>query len=312
VNNPTNQNHSAAMVKSEANFHASTRIQEKAVFPKYKTLADILSSWMESIQAGTKPTRYPVGEGAFSHIRIGPGMLTLIGGPPALGKTALAMQWLFDALRATPDLRAVVVNVESSPQMLLDRQLSRLSGIDYSLIRDREPLDPHRLAFGLGAIGAVADRLAFVDGPYTLEHVAAVADQFHPGLIVLDYIQRIPTTDGQQLDARQSVSAAMQAARQFTDAGLAIMAVAALARGSGQRGSTYDGAGVASFRESSELEYGADDAFILSTAGEGAGPGDLILKHVKARHSEPRHLALTFDGAHQSFTATDLDAGGDE
>lgn len=280
------------------------------MYSDFKIVADILPAWKQSLRTGTKPTRYPVGEGAFSHIRIGPGLLTLIGGPPALGKTALAMQWLFDALRATPDLRAVVVNVESSPELLLDRQLSRLSGIDYSLIRDREPLDPERLAFGFDALDAVADRLAFVNGPYTLEHVAAVADLFDPGLIVLDYIQRIPKTDAKQLDARQSVSAAMQMARQFTDRGLAIMAVAALARGSGQRGSTYEGAGVASFRESSELEYGADDAFILSTAGNGAGPGDLILKHVKARHSEPRHLALNFDGAHQKFTALDLDEAG--
>ena len=53
--------------------------------------------------------------------------------------------------------------------------------------------------------------------------------------------------------------------RQFADAGVAVLVVAALARGRDSKGrSSYsEGLGLASFRETSELEYGADDAFIL-------------------------------------------------
>ena len=64
------------------------------------------------------------------------------------------------------------------------------------------------------------------------------------------------------------------------------------------RNSYAEGLGLASFRESSELEYGADSAFILSPDGDGV----VTLKHLKDRHGECRDIPLRFDGARQSFT----------
>jgi len=278
------------------------------LYADYTTAADILPDWRRGILDGRRPVTFPVGDGGFATVRIGPGLLTLLGGPPGVGKTALAMQWLLDGLRATADLRAVVCNVETAPAVLLDRQLSRLSGIDYKLIRDRaaDRLDAERLAFGFGELDAVAGRLAFLNAAYTLEHLASAAVEFAAGLVMVDYVQRVaPTGDAAVGDMRQTVSAAMQLLRGFADAGRAVVAVSAMARGKGKRGSTYDGAGLASFRESSELEFGCDDAYALAAAGDGA----MVLQHLKARHGEPRSLSLLFDGAHQSFTAVDLDAG---
>lgn len=273
------------------------------MYADYSTAADLMPGWKAGLLSGERPKRYPVGNGGFDSVRIGPGLLTLLGGPPGLGKTALAMQWIIDALRASAELRAVVVNVESSPAVLLDRQLSRLSGIDLDLIRDRQAdrMPADRLAFGFGELETVADRLAFLNGPYTLEHAAAAVDGFHAGLIVLDYLQRIPPT-ADAGDARQLLNSAMQLIRRFTDAGQAVVCISALNRQRKQSGSTYDGAGLASFRESSEIEYGADDAYLLAADPNGDA-GAMILQHVKARHGEPVSLALTFDGAHQSFTA---------
>ncbi len=272
----------------------------------FKTAAALMPAWKQKLEAGIPPTLYPVGLGGFTHVRIGPGLLTLVSGPPGLGKTALVNQWVVDALRASPELRALVVNVESAPEMLLDRQLSRLSGINASLIRDRATLDPERLQFGFDVLDTVAERLAFVNSPYTLEHVAAVVDDFHPGLIVIDYTQRVPPSGTAGPDLRQTVTATMQYLRRFTDEGLAVIAVAALARGKDKSGSTYSGAGLASFRESSELEYGADDAYLLMPAETGAEFGAMKLHHLKARHGEQVNLLLQFDGAHQSFGAVDV------
>ena len=63
--------------------------------------------------------------------------------------------------------------------------------------------------------------------------------------------------------------------RQFADAGVAIVVVAALARSKDAKGrSSYtDGLSLASFRETSELEYGADDAFILAPADDSKSDG---------------------------------------
>src|SRR5262249_37438401 len=98
--------------------------------------------------------------------------------------------------------------------------------------------------------------------------------------------------------------------RQFADAGLAILVVSAISRTKDKKGrSTYAGEGLnlASFRESSELEFGADDAFIL-TADDGQGDA-VTLRHLKSRQGECRDVELTFHRKRQRFVAAVSDQG---
>jgi replicative DNA helicase len=265
--------------------------------------ADALAGWREEVLSGTPPTLYPAGTGELARIEMGPGLVTLIGGPPGAGKTAFTMQLLLDALRLTGDLRALVCNIEMAPGVLLGRQLARLSGIDLSLIRHRKLGAEHsgRIDQGLATLEPLCERLAFVRPPFDLANVAATADAFDAGLLLLDYIQRIPPP-GEHGDRRGAVDATMSYLRQFADAGVAVVVVSAVGRSRDGKGrSTYDGEALslASFRESSELEFGADDAFILA-------PGDddgVTLRHLKSRHGEARDIELHFDRRRQRFAA---------
>ncbi len=273
---------------------------------RFQSVADLLDPWRDDVLSGKPPTLYPIGSGELSRIEIGPGLVTLIGGAPGQGKTALTMQWMIDALTFTPSLKGLVCNVEMSPSTLLDRQLARLAGIDLTLIRYRRLTAEHSKAIqrGTEALESLADRLAFVRPPYDLANVARSADAFGADLLLLDYIQRIGA-HGEHADRRGAVGATMGSLRQFADAGVAIIVVAALARSKDAKGrSSYnDGLSLASFRETSELEYGADDAFILAPDdGEEASSSCVILKHLKSRHGEARDIPLTFDRKHQRFT----------
>ena len=208
----------------------------------------------------------------------------------------------------TPTLRAVVCNCEMPPAVLLDRQLARLSGIDLTLIRHRRLDAGHadRIDQALHTLDALAERLAFVRPPFDLANVAATADAFDAGLIVLDYIQRI-TPPGDHGDKRGAVDATMSFLRQFADAGVALVVVSAVGRGKDSKGrSSYsEGLSLASFRESSELEFGADDAFILTPDhGDGEPTTTVTLRHLKSRHGEARDLQLAFDGKLQRFGDT--------
>jgi replicative DNA helicase len=269
---------------------------------RYQTAADLIAGWRDDLLTGKAPVRYPIGPGDLARIEIGPGLVTLIGGAPGTGKTAFTMQAAVDALRLTPDLRACVCNIEMPPEVLLDRQLARLSGIDLGTIRQRKLTADHadRMDQALNTLDTVAERLCFVRPPYGLENVAASADSFGANLVVLDYVQRI-SPPGEFGDRRGSVDATMNYLRLFADSGVAVVVVSAVARTKDQKGrSSYagDGLNLASFRESSELEFGADDAFILVPTGEST----VTLKHLKARHSEPRDMVLEFDRKRQRFT----------
>jgi replicative DNA helicase len=237
---------------------------------------------------------------------LGPGRVVLIGGVPGGGKTALATQLTFDALRTTPGLRAVVANVEMAPAVLLDRQLARVSGIPLDAITHRRLDESHaeRLDTGIATLESIGDRLAFVRPPFDLGNIAAAVDALDADLLVLDYVQRI-RPPGEHADRRGSVDALMDYLRQFADAGKAVVCVAAVARSKDKRGrSSYDGdaLNLASFRESSELEYGADSAYILIPDDDN--PEVVTLRCLKHRHGEPRDIALRFERARQRFIAT--------
>jgi len=269
----------------------------------YLSADDILAGWREDVVSGKPPVLYPVGANELARIEIGPGLVTLLGGAPGAGKTAFSMQLVLDALRQTPSLRAVVCNVEMPPAVLLDRQLARLSGVSLSLIRHRRlgPEHAQRIDQGFATLEPLCERLAFVRPRFTLENVAATADDFEAGLIVLDYLQRIPPP-GEHADRRAAVNLTMDYLRQFADAGVAVLVVAAVGRTRDSKGrSSYDGDGLnlASFRESSELEFGADDAFLLIPDDDDT----VTLRHLKSRHGEVRDIALFFNRKLQRFTS---------
>ncbi|HEY1189085.1 MAG TPA: DnaB-like helicase C-terminal domain-containing protein, partial [Gemmata sp.] len=260
--------------------------------PAFVPADQLFDGWKGDLLAGTPPTLYPVAEpgNALTRIEIGPGLVTLFGGSPGAGKTALVMQLVVDALRLTPTLKALVANVEMPPAALLDRQMSRLSGIDLHEIRHRKLAPEHheRVTVGLRTLAGFAPRLAFARPPFTLDNIARSADAFGADVVVLDYVQRI-TPPGEHAYRKAAVDAVMEYVRGFADAGVAVIVVAAVGRQRDEKGrSGYNGLNLASFRESSELEYGADDAFLLVREGDDS---DVVaLKHAKSRYGEPHDL----------------------
>ncbi len=285
----------------------------------FVSAADAIATWRDDLLTGKKPPRWSVGNG-FDTVELGPGLVVLMGGAPGAGKTALAMQWVVDALRIDETLRVLVANVESSPNVLLDRQLSRLSGIPLDVIRDRRLTEAHgeRLGDAFDILELVGDRLAFLESPFSLPNVAAAADATDSKLIVIDYAQRFAAGES---DKRHDVNQLMDYLRRFADEGYGSLVLAAVSRTKDKKGrSSYDsdGLNLASFRESSELEFGCDSAFMLCPDKKR---GVVNLACLKNRHGEPAGVELEFDGSVQRFTPPtwdcspterwDLPAGGD-
>jgi replicative DNA helicase len=277
----------------------------------FQLAADVLAGWCDDVLSGKPPVLYPVGGSDLARVEVGPGLVNLIGGAPGTGKTSLVMQMIFDALRLTDTLRAVVCNVEMSAAVLFDRQLARLSGIDLTTIRYRRLTGKHtdRIDQAMATLEPLAERLCFVRPPFTLENVAATADAFDAELIVLDYLQRIPPP-GDHGDRRGAVDATMNYLRRFADAGTAILAVAVVGRtrdGKGRSSYQADGLGLASFKESGELEYGADSAYLLCPDPKD---DDLVtLRCLKDRYGEPEDIDLRFTRKLQRFDPIGGDKG---
>ena len=121
-------------------------------------------------------------------------------------------------------------------------------------------------------------------------------------VVILDYLQRF-TLDDEDSEPRERIGRMMDALRRLASRGLAVIVVSALGRTRDRAGrSSYsgDGLSLASFRETSELEYGADDAFILAPIEE-RDPNRVRLHHFKARHGGQVTQDLLFNRGVQSF-----------
>lgn len=143
--------------------------------------------------------------------------------------------------------------------MLLARQIQWLTEIlarrilSGSIDRaERDQVEHH-----FNRLAPALDRVAIVPHVTTFADVATATQEFNADLMVLDYIQRIQGDE--KADIRESLNKAMGATRR------AVLAVSALSRSKVSGGSSYaNSTSLASFRESSEVEYGADWACILS------------------------------------------------
>ncbi len=268
----------------------------------FRPASSVLQAVRGAIDARQAPELWPAGPGELARFQLGPGLVMLLGGAPGSGKTAFALQATVDILRTQTAERALVANVEMPAEALLERQLSRLSGVAYDRIRRRtlDPGDGEGYARAVVTLEELGDRLGFMVGPFTVRRLAEAAEALGARLLVVDYVQRFRASDGAQ-EPRQAVSEVMDDLRKLANAGAAVLVLSALARTRGSRGSSYGGADpLAGFRDSSELEFGTDEAYVLEPATEETG-SLATLKHGKNRYGELRDLVLRFDGSRQAF-----------
>ena len=272
---------------------------------RFITGESLFAEWSDNVHSGSGPVLY---RHAFPFPEIGPGLVTMIGGAPAAGKTTFSMQMGVEMVRFNPEIRLLICNCEMTPAALMDKTLSRLSGIDAHDVRHRRFGEEHadRLAAALATIETFVDRIAFMTAPFDIRNVAATADATGADVIVIDYIQRftIPSDDS---EARHRVNRMMDYLRRFASAGVAVVVISAVGRSRDRAGrSSYasEGLSLASFRESSELEFGADDALILAPV-DVDDPEVVRLAHLKARHGMQVTQDLMFDRRVQSFSLID-------
>ena len=286
---------------------------------RFITGTEVATSWRHAIEHKVKPILFTQPE-EFKSLEVGPGLIAIIGGAPGQGKTALVMQMVFEMLRLNPTLRACVCNVELAPATLLDRELSWQAAVNAQMIRHRSygQREAIAIAEAMDRIESVMGRIAFVQSPFNTASIAYTADEFGANLLVVDYIQRI-TVIGEHGDRRGGIDSAMNELRLFAnDGGMGVVILSAISRSknsSGIPGYNPSGISLASFKESSELEFGVDSAWIL-IGGEGSD--DATLKCFKNRWGEVSDINLTFErhfqrfGKRELFLSKEWTGGGDD
>jgi archaellum biogenesis ATPase FlaH len=292
--------------------------------PRVTTFSDALESLMSDLECGEPPVEWTPDDKPWASLAVRSGDIHVIGGPPAVGKTSLALN-LFDRMLARyPDLRILIASNEMTTATMNERLISMRSGIAYQAIRRRDEsaytaADLERVK---AEVAAVSSRLGFVERPFTIEQVHDAAVDFNADIVFVDYLQATGMAERSR-DAQQRVAATMRALRALADTGPCVIATAALsrtgiARAQGRVGKTDANAlDMGVFLHASEIEHEANVGHLL-LAEPGAkvamGPGEedepvrMWLQCVKARDSAKTITPLLFDGRIQKFTVRDVDA----
>lgn len=285
---------------------------------------EIGDSLLWDIYHGEPPVEYPVSQEPWGSLAFRPGEVLALAAPPGTGKTAFVMQTTLDALRLNPNVSCMIVNVEMSPRKLYERQLSRLSGVPLGDITRRRNLLGRRqdLDRAIATIHAHGDRMQIMKGPFHINSIMdAMVRDVRPDILVIDYLQRIECCEG-IADTRTRINSLMNTFRRIADAGVCVVLVSAVGRPSTKKGGGYNSneLGLASLRESSEIEYGCDDIYIMAAEEQaggrnGHGRRPLRLKHEKSRNNSQQDLRFEFEGAIQHFyllpPPDDLDGNSD-
>jgi replicative DNA helicase len=238
----------------------------------------------------------------FDTLDVRPGRVLMIGAPPAVGKTTLALQLVTDLLDRYPALRCVVGNVETAPPVLLDKLLARFAGVEFMALMNRELLadERRRVDAAIDQRADLLDRRTFLDAPFTVPAVFAAMKVLDARLAVVDYVQRFSAADK---DDRAKLDAVMGQVRLLANAGAAVVVISSVARQKSKNGSsTYAGLSMAAFRGSAELEFGADSTFLLHS---DPASGVARLECVKERFGRLRDIPLRFCGEFQRFDPGD-------
>jgi replicative DNA helicase len=266
--------------------------------PTFTTGSELFGTWFADVERGEPPVRFTLGD-PFTFLDVRPGRMLLFGGPPGLGKTAALLQMGVDLLRLNLSAKLLVANVEMSPLLLAERVASRLSAVPLTAIADRSltPDQLGRLRAAVASLESVTNRLAFLRDPFSVEHLAMAGTAFGANVMIIDYVQRFSMGDGSR-DKREQLENVATALRRFCDAGAAVLVASAVARQKQAGGSTYRGLNLASFRGSSELEYGCDGAYLL-VGGEG---DRIVFKCEKNRYGRVADVPTLFKARVQTFT----------
>lgn len=265
---------------------------------------ELIAKYSQRINEGSLPQLISQ-PGVLEGIEIGEGLLTVIGAPPGAGKTALAMQIMFDALELTPELTAVIANAEMGFDALIRRELVRQTQVSSDCIRFGNLTDDDKDLISV-AIGELQPRLENVS--VLLEASLVNLQELRnipPGLVVVDYLQKFAPSDR---DGRAGVNDVMAGMRRLAQAGWAVVCLSATKRdGKGKHSSGE--LDLSSFRESGEIEYNADSAYVLRDEGELEVPyiRRLTLAHVKNRHGATRDRVLRFHMPRMHFSALPSD-----
>ena len=196
-------------------------------------------------------------------LHVGAGDMVVIGGYSSAGKTAFALQAAF---RMARDKRVGFFSYETDADKLTDRNIACQTQTSFSKIMTNtlEMEDYGRIKDMREHL--TAPDLELLESPgMTVSDMGSYAMAHHYGVIVVDYLQKIPAAKGgrplSEFERVSQVSSDLQQLGRRT--GMTVIALSQLSRAEKRKDGTTPAPTMASLRQSGQIEQDADVVVLL-------------------------------------------------
>ena len=278
--------------------------------PPMPTLGEALTAWATheappAIVTGLQPLDALAGGELPGGIARG--TVIVLAGPPATGKSALALQLALGAILHDPEVKVLWLLGEMSLEALARRAIavaSVLLGAAAVTMRASGKRSPQARAVADDLRDRIGGQLVILPPPLTVDRIEAAVVAHRPALLVCDYLQLV--RDPSASDRRAEIDNVVGRLRALTIThGLGTIVVSNLGKAV-----TADTPLGAIGKESSSIDFDADLLLLgipsPDTDENGLRPVRWLCR--KHRHGRPHDIALLFDGDLQLAT----DAGAAE
>lgn len=283
-----------------------------------KTEGEELEPFFAALEARQSPENDFQGlDTGFSHLNrvingLGAGLIVLAASP-STGKTTFAKQIADNVVATHADAACLFVSLEQSKEELRIKTISRLSGVENRDLQRGRLLTSspawEKVVEAKESFKGFADRLQILEGDRatTVDRIRLAALQLRQKtqsgrlLVVVDYLQILPTEDG-FADIRQKVNFVTSELRRIgRDLDAPVIAISSVNRAAYNTKSPA----LDVFKESGDIEFSADVALVMKddpdkTKGDSNYLGvmrkwkKVFLDVVKNRNGEKARIALEF------------------
>lgn len=236
------------------------------------------------------------------YVRLRKGQLIILGAEPSGGKTAFALEQMWEW---SLHKRVLFVSLETDEGQIFDRQIASMAGISMDALMD-DTMTPQDWKCAENAQHEI-QRRSFMILPaagLSVAGIKAAAIRYRADIVIIDYLQIIQNP-GRQLSRYETIteiSMALHILAQST--GIIVVALSQVTnRDPAARKAPLS---IHSARESGQIEADADailmlDKFVEKQLLESGCRANRILRIVKNKNGRCCNIPLSFDGRTQSF-----------
>lgn len=231
------------------------------------------------------------------------GDVVVLGGYSSVGKTALAIQlaWYW----ASAGKKVGFFSLETGDEKLHDRLISHVMRMELATIKRNELTEADYEALTIASPRLIKPNLEYVPAArMAVQDIQAYSLSRGYEIIIIDYLQLLQGNGSRRFEMVTDVSIELHRMSQST--GITVIPLSQLSRAE-KSGGENKAPTMSSLRESGQIEQDADVVMLLYKE-EDTPNSRRVLKIAKNKEGELGYIYLTFDGPHQTFRESVVDA----